>query len=568
MCLVILVAVTLWFTNSFFTERYTQSIRNKSEVRLALYGGNVLSELQRNSIVPKLLAQDAELINALKSQDFSKSTQRLISFVEEIGSASLMLLDIDGRTVASTDRNNLGSLNKEKAYFVDALRSKETVFTVLSLETGGAAFFYSRRIEHQNQPIGVVLVEVDLRKFERAWAAFSDALMVSDSSGKIILATDPKWRGSTEEEALMRIPASTAIERVRQITADLTGPSSESYIQGEAVMRVSEKVPFRGWQITSFSSYSSVRAKVNNLLVLELLGFALLITALFYSANRRTTLRLRVFEDESLELRRLNERLQNEITERQKVEKNLEVAEQSLAQSSKLAALGEMAAAVSHELNQPLAAMKTYLAGAGLLLERNRPEEATSAFRRIDDLIERMGAITKQLKSYARKGDEHYKPIDVREALASSLSMMEPQLKHSKIQLEQTLSGSHVIVMGDRVRLEQVLINLLRNAVDAVKTVERPKIEIMLNKGQNMVLSVRDNGAGVKDLDLLFEPFHTTKQPGDGVGLGLAISSGIVKDLGGRLTARNAESGGAIFEVHLPLFDDTRTEHYRVKAAE
>ena len=568
MCLVILAAVTLWFTNSFFTERYTQSIRNKSEVRLALYGGNVLSELQRNSIVPKLLAQDAELINALKSQDFSKSTQRLISFVEEIGSASLMLLDIDGRTVASTDRNNLGSLNKEKAYFVDALRSKETVFTVLSLETGGAAFFYSRRIEHQNQPIGVVLVEVYLRKFERAWAAFSDALMVSDSSGKIILATDPKWRGSTEEEALMRIPASTAIERVRQITADLTGPSSESYIQGEAVMRVSEKVPFRGWQITSFSSYSSVRAKVNNLLVLELLGFALLITALFYSANRRTTLRLRVFEDESLELRRLNERLQNEITERQKVEKNLEVAEQSLAQSSKLAALGEMAAAVSHELNQPLAAMKTYLAGAGLLLERNRPEEATSAFRRIDDLIERMGAITKQLKSYARKGDEHYKPIDVREALASSLSMMEPQLKHSKIQLEQTLSGSHVIVMGDRVRLEQVLINLLRNAVDAVKTVERPKIEIMLNKGQNMVLSVRDNGAGVKDLDLLFEPFHTTKQPGDGVGLGLAISSGIVKDLGGRLTARNAESGGAIFEVHLPLFDDTRTEHYRVKAAE
>ena len=159
-------------------------------------------------------------------------------------------------------------------------------------------------------------------------------------------------------------------------------------------MRVSEKVPFRGWQITSFSSYSSVRAKVNNLLVLELLGFALLITALFYSANRRTTLRLRVFEDESLELRRLNERLQNEITERQKVEKNLEVAEQSLAQSSKLAALGEMAAAVSHELNQPLAAMKTYLAGAGLLLERNRPEEATSAFRRIDDLIERFGSDT------------------------------------------------------------------------------------------------------------------------------------------------------------------------------
>ena len=563
-----LAVLTLWITNSFFTERYTQSIRNKSEVRLALYGGNVLSELQRNSIVPKLLGQDAELINALVSQDFSKSTQRLINFVEEIGSASLMLLDIDGRTVASTDRTNIGSLNKEKAYFVDALRSKETVFTVLPLETGGGSFFYSRRIAHMNKPIGVVLVEVDLHKFERAWAAFSDAVLVSDSSGTIILATDPKWRGSKEDIALARGTASTAITRLNQAISDMTGLESDSYIQGEAVMRVSGKIPFRGWQISSFSSYSSVREKVNNILVLELFGFALLILALVYTANRRTTLRLRVFEDESAELRRLNERLQKEITERQKIEKNLEVAEQSLAQSSKLAALGEMAAAVSHELNQPLAAMKTYLAGARLLVERNRPEEATSAFRRIDDLIERMGAITKQLKSYARKGDENYKPFDVRDALTSALTMMEPQLKHSNIQLEQTISTSSVIIMGDRVRLEQVLINLLRNAVDALKITHRPKIEIMLNRGQTMILSVRDNGAGIKDLDLLFEPFHTTKEPGDGLGLGLAISSSIIKDLGGRLTARNGETGGAIFEVHLPLFEHMVTKNFATKAAE
>jgi len=264
----------------------------------------------------------------------------------------------------------------------------------------------------------------------------------------------------------------------------------------------------------------------------------------------------------------LNERLQREIAEREKVQKTLEVAEQSLEQSSKLAALGEMAAAVSHELNQPLAAMKTYLAGAGLLLSRNRPDETLSAFHRIDDLIERMGAITRQLKTYARKGSETFSPVDMSAALSSSLSMMEPQLKHSNIRLEKVISEQSVVVIGDRVRLEQVLINLLRNAVDAVKTVPDPVIEIMLSRGETVTLSVRDNGSGIEELDLLFEPFHTTKKDGDGVGLGLAISSGIVKDHGGRLTARNSDDGGAVFEVQLPAFRENTLDYDHMEVAE
>ena len=211
-----------------------------------------------------------------------------------------------------------------------------------------------------------------------------------------------------------------------------------------------------------------------------------------------------------------------------------------------------MSAAVSHELNQPLAAMKTYLAGARLLLQRKRPEEALSAFHRIDDLIERMGAITKQLKSYARKGADTFSLLDTRAAVSSALSMMEPQLKSRDITITRTLPEDPVMILGDRLRLEQVIINLLRNALDATKMVRDPSIEIILATGDTVSLTVRDNGDGIEDLDELFEPFYTTKQPGDGVGLGLAISSGIVNDLGGRLTARNAVGGGAVFEVQLP----------------
>jgi two-component system C4-dicarboxylate transport sensor histidine kinase DctB len=557
--LVIAAAATVWVTNRLLTDRFTETTRNRAELRLALYSGNLISELRRNAIVPQLLARDAALIGALNAAEYSQSSQRLISFVDEIGAASLMLLDADGRTVAATDRNRLGELHRNQPYFVDAQRASTTVFSVIRRESGGYQFAYSRAMKSQNDQVGVIVVEVDLAKFERAWAGITDAVMVTDSEGTIILATEPRWRGLTSETALERQPADGAIERAIRVTTDWTAQQADAYLAGEAVMRIDGRIPFRGWTLTTFTTYASVRERVNAVLALEIMGFALLAALAFYALSRKTALRMALFQRESVELRALNARLQAEISEREKVQKNLAVAEQSLAQSSKLAALGEMSAAVSHELNQPLAAMKTYLAGARLLIRRNRPEEALSAFQRIDGLIERMGAITRQLKSYARKGQESFSPVNMADALASSLSMMEPQLKSRRVKISRILPDDPVRVMGDRMRIEQVLVNLLRNALDATKSVDDPQVEIILAAGETATLSVRDNGHGIEELDALFEPFYTTKQPGDGVGLGLAISSGIVAELGGRLTARNGERGGAVFEMQLPVLNE-RTE--------
>ncbi len=556
MLLTAVAVATVFVTNRYLTDRFTESTRNRAELRLALYSGNLVSELRRNAIVPQLLARDPALIGALNSGDFSQSSQRLISFVDEIGAASLMLLDRDGRTVAATNRERLGEQHRNDAYFVEALRSNATVFTSQREEVGSFNFSYSRRIESQGQSIGVIVVEVDLAKFERAWAGISDAVLVTNSEGEIILATEPRWRGQTVATALERQPADSAIERAIRATADWTALPADAYFQGEAVMRIEGRIPFRGWNMVSFTTYASVRERVNAVLALEIMGFAILLALAFYALSRKTALRMALFQRESAELRALNQRLQREIAERERVQETLAVAEQTLAQSSKLAALGEMSAAVSHELNQPLAAMKTYLAGAKLLMRRNRAEEALAAFSRIDDLIERMGGITRQLKSYARKGQEAFSPVNMGDALASSLSMMEPQLKSRKVKIAKILPEDKVLVMGDRMRIEQVMINLLRNALDATKTVSDPQLEIILASGETATLTIRDNGHGIEDLDELFEPFYTTKQPGDGVGLGLAISSGIVNDLGGRLLARNAEGGGAVFEMQLPILND------------
>ena len=548
----LLAVIVVYVSNQFLTQRFTETISNRSEVRLALYVTNLMNELQRNSVVPQLLSRDPELISALEDRNYSQSTARLLSFVDEIGAASLTLLDRDGRAVAATDRNEIGVDHRNTPYFVDALRNNQTVYTTYLNDDGAYAYIYSRQIEVRGSLLGVIMVEVDGQRLETGWAGVSDAVLVMDSEGTIIMATEPRWRGLIEEDALARQSAPSAIERAIRATQGWAALPADAYLRGEAVLRREMRVPHQGWRMVSYTTYTSVRERVNGILALEVMGFAILLALLFWSTSRRTASRLVFFQRESAELRALNRRLQREIAEREKVEKTLQVAEQTIAQSSKLAALGEMSAAVSHELNQPLAAMKTYLAGARLLLQRDRPEEALSSFQRIDDLLERMGAITRQLKSYARKGSEAFEPVDTRAAISTALSLMEPQLKSRAVNIIRNMPNEPVMIMGDRLRLEQVIINLLRNALDATKMAANPTIEILLVAGDTVSIQIRDNGDGIENLDELFEPFYTTKQPGDGVGLGLAISSGIVNDLGGRLTARNAVDGGAIFEVQLP----------------
>jgi two-component system C4-dicarboxylate transport sensor histidine kinase DctB len=500
------------------------------------------------------------LAQSLRDDNFSATSQRLIYVQTEIGVASILLLDEDGRVVGATNRNLIGTVYRTSGFFVDALRGNGTIFSAARRESGGYEFTYSRALMEEGKAAGVVVVSVDLMKFERSWAGFQEAVLVTDSAGTVILATEPRWRGLPLDAALAAREPPSAIGRALQLTADWAQDPPDAYLLGQAVMQTEARVPFRGWRLVTFTAYDSVRERVNGVLALEIMGFAILLALTFYMLSRKAWSRSLSFQRESAELRMLNARLQREIAEREKVQKDLAVAELTLAQSSKLAALGEMSAAVSHELNQPLAAMKTYLAGARLLLQRKRPDEALSSFQRIDDLIERMGAITRQLKSYARKGGEAFEPVDIRQAVSSALTMMEPQLKSRLVRITRTLPRRPVMVMADRIRLEQVIINLLRNAIDATRERTEPQIDLLLSQGETVVLTVRDNGHGIEDLDNLFEPFYTTKKPGEGVGLGLAISSGIVKDLGGRLTARNAEGGGAVFEVQLPLMTPGREQ--------
>ena len=202
----------------------------------------------------------------MNSGDYTQSTARLLSFVDEIGAASLVLMDTDGRIVAATNRERLGQNQRTQQSFVDALRSNITTFTVDEREEGGFNFTYSRRVEDNGQSIGVVSVGVDLAKLERSWAGISDAVMVLDSLGNAILATEPRWRGRSEEEALTLLDPQVAIDRALRGTPDWSALPIDVYLRGDGVMRQEVRVPFQGWRVVSFTTFQSVRERVNAIL--------------------------------------------------------------------------------------------------------------------------------------------------------------------------------------------------------------------------------------------------------------------------------------------------------------
>lgn len=557
--------VLVVITNNVLNRRLTETQRADSRLTAALYSGNLVNLLERQALVPLLLARDPVFISALQSKDYTNTSRRLIEFVAEIRAASIDLLDVDGRVVASSERRSLGTNRSASGFVSAALRDSGTIFSVIGLNEGASRpeFQYARKVQSDGETIGIVVVYVDLRQLEDSWRRRRDNVVVTNSEDVVVLATNPFWRRNTLTNILASQPPPNGMIQALQPPRNSADDNPDVYLDNRHMLRAEVKTGFRGWRMTYFGTLDNVRARVFGTIALEIMILALMLAGGLYLFNKRLQRQSTMIARESTQLRQLNARLTQEIEERRKVERNLQVAEQSLEQSSKLAALGQMSAAVSHELNQPLAAMRTYLAGARLLLRRKRPDEALASFYRIDDLIERMGAITRQLKTFARKGTDDQPPMDLRDAVDGSLAMMTPQLSDGRIEIRKILPPRPVMVNADQVRLDQVIVNLLRNAIDAVEGEDDPMIEVLVSHGKQVTLTVRDNGMGIKDPEALFEPFYTTKKSGEGVGLGLAISAGIASELGGRLTAQNAERKGAIFELQLP-----RAQNRAYQAAE
>jgi two-component system C4-dicarboxylate transport sensor histidine kinase DctB len=522
--------------------------------QLQLMAPELQSVLERFETLPFVLAQQPDLTNALahpKDPDaIARLNQTLQTIQRQAKVGALYLMDRNGLTLGASNWDQpLGFAGKNfsyRPYFQAALKGEAGRFYGIGTSTSEAGYFIAQPVYRGGAVEGVIAVKISLAEIERNWHSSEDPIVLADRHGVIFLSNRPAWR----YRSLAPLPpaAQAELASTQQYTGREVTPLAR-----DPGPRVTQQVGRLGWQLMIFpNQLRVVRSGIYWALAAALL---LACGAISYWAmhQRRRRREERLAFDRELESR-IAQRTQ-QLSETNRI---LRTTQNELVQAGKLAMLGQMAAGMTHELNQPLAAIRAFADNARTFLERGQPEQAASNLGHIGDASARMGAIIGQLKGFARK-DESIGPVELGSAVRSSAFLLESEIKRRHVALEIDTGAAPLTVAGDMVRIEQVLINLLRNALDAVEGAPQPRITVVLaREGGDGIARIGDNGPGIpQDVAAhLFEPFFTTKPAGQGLGLGLAISSSIVHAMNGRLSARNLDSGGAQFELRLPLISE------------
>ncbi|MEE4092570.1 ATP-binding protein [Pseudomonas viridiflava] len=537
----------------------------RANSQLALYANTLHTLIERYRALPSVLALDPEIRTALSGPVTEDVQNRLNLKLEKINAAAhsstLELLDRHGLAVGAsnwqTPNSYVGHNYGFRPYFLQTRAQGTGRFYAVGVTTGIPGYFLSSAVlDDASGFIGAMVVKLEFPTLEQEWGQGDDLLMVSDDKGIVFIANQPGWRYRELEP--ISLENRSELLRTRQYDKKPLTPLRSRIIDqlGEhsQLRRVdgpdgtadylwqSLPLPDENWTLHLLRKPPLANEDIRNAGIAAAgIWLALVFLGLFLYQRWR--------------LARLRERSRDELERLvQERTRDLQTAQDGLVQSAKLAALGQMSAALAHEINQPLTAQRMQLATVRLLLDQGRIEEACKALIPVDQQLTRMAALTGHLKTFARKSPAGLRErLDLATVVDQALLLLEPRLHEEHVECVLQLSRP-AWVRGDAIRLEQVLINLLRNALDAMRGRTPARLEIRIEPldGQ-WRLSVVDTGEGIapENLNSIFDPFFTTKPVGDGLGLGLAVSYAIIHELGGQLSAENHGSG-AVFRFSLP----------------
>lgn len=551
---VIAVAIGIfWLSFNYFRSIELAT----AEGRLSLYRSTVTAELQRFSHLTHILAQDPFVIETAGGKDTSLLNRRLKEFAKKSGLDFIFLLGTNGITIAASNAGEpssfVGQSYSFRPYFQMAMKGEQGRFYGIGATTGLPGYFIANAVRSEEGVIvGVITIKIDLSRLQDRWREAGEQVLLVNHDGVVLLASDPVWRYRLLDK--LSPTQQAAIEASRQFTGQRLEPlawrrlgKDRARIGGDDRLHlITNELP-HDWSLHYFASddRALTRSWLVTGLVVMLAAFGLIFFQL--QRTRRIGAALARSEQEEAQLRQANERLAVEIAERRDAERRLQKTQNELERASRLAALGRLSSLVTHELGQPIAAMRNHLAAAEMSAQAK-----PALIERVGGLIDRMEGITRQLKFFAGNREEEFENVNLYTAMQASLGLIDPNLAEFGVNVAFDKPQEAVIVRGNRLRIEQVMTNLLRNAVDAAEESDDPAIEIRIGEaGTGAWFEILDNGHGLGEATLedLQEPFVTTRESGRGMGLGLAISAGIVSDHGGVMSARNREEGGAIFRV-------------------
>jgi two-component system C4-dicarboxylate transport sensor histidine kinase DctB len=576
-----LLAACCALTSQIAWRRGIDELRLNAAVRVDRTTNTLKSTLDRYEYLPYLLSRHPLVQNVLDTPDrnnVDRANQYLEDLNQRAHATATYLIRKDGFCVAASNWRGpdsfVGVEYLFRPYFVDAAKGGVGRFFGLGTVSLEPGYYISQPVfkEGTRELIGVAVVKLNLEWLQGADA--TEPLLVTDDHGVIFLSSVPSWKYHTVRPLPQSVEASVYQTRqyAQQPITPLPMTIAKTLEGGAQIVRVGggrnapsflatrRSIGEPDWQLITMAPLDPVESAAQNAVVVTALVFVSLCLLAFYWRMRRARVREMIRSREMLQtayaelnqrvaertadLSEANEQLTKEVNERTRAEQDLRAAHDELIQASKLAALGQMAAGITHELNQPLAALRSFSDNTRVLIERGDQAAARENLEAIASLTERMGKITNQLKLFVAKARPKNARTDVARALHNTLAMLRPRMKNVALDIAPEIEGecASVFVRCEDLRLEQVLINLIGNALDAVASCDAPRIVMELDARETVVeIVVRDNGPGIPAdvLPRLFEPFFTTKETGHGLGLGLAISSAIARDYGGTLIARN-----------------------------
>lgn len=583
----VLLAGVVGFAGAWAERRATADLAGQAQGSATLHAAVLRSELAKHRSLPFVLAQDPDVAKTLRSaspQGVDALNRKLETLSGGTRAAVIYVLNAEGTTIAASNWREptsfVGSDYSFRPYFKDATANGTAELFALGTVSRRPGLFMSRRVDSPSGLLGVVVVKVEFEALEAEWSAAEPAF-AADPNGVILVTSIPAWRFSTlarlpkaEQDRLRAehrfgdapftvLNAAPPPAAKRSPTLTTVAPPGLSETR---YMAASADLGAAGWTIYTFTPVgAALRTAITGARAIALLA-GLVACALAAAVLRwrgqatvraarqeaaRLELEARVAE-RTAELSKTNKRLTVEMEERRRAEAHVHVMQDELVQSNKLATLGQIAAGVAHEINQPVAAIRAYADNAAQFLDRADQKTAKANLGLISGLTERIGLITDELRAFARKSSAPAAPVAVREAVDGALLLVGPRLRQQGVRVVRDEADEAAKVMAERFRLEQVLVNLLQNAIEALEGATDPEIRVQVSLKRSQVrILVADNGPGVtpEAAKTLFTPFATTKPRG--LGLGLVISRDIVAEFGGELSLESGP-GGARFVMSLP----------------
>ncbi len=547
--------------------------------RLTLFVSNLSGSLAKYEHLPRLISSNPVLIDTLRHPE-NRPVDPANRFLQAVTSASgatdAYLMDQQGMTIAASNwqqsHSFLGKNFGFRPYFKSAIRGQAGQYFALGTTSLKRGYYYSHPVYLQKSIIGVVVIKIDLAEIETAWSGRGNHFLVTDQDGIVFLSTQPEWTYNTihdiSSERMSEIVNSRryanqaiALLSIKPVTElgnnmHYVRVSDKSHSSDGEYIHLSSDMKDAGWIVHLLSNTTSIRDTL--ILRSTLAGSAALIVLLLislYLVNRQRRLALQgstLLLEKRVQKR--TQELQNEIEERKKAEQTLRDTQTELIQAAKLAGLGQMSAGISHELNQPLTAIRNYSQNAQRMLERQQIDLVEGNLAEIEELTIHMANIISQLRGFSRKSSGEQSLVSIRQSVDQAVSLFQAEINAEQIGIHIQIDPE-VTITTDALLINQVLVNLLSNAIQAMHNCEQRQIDISATKsGSDICIYLNDTGPGIASgvIENIFDPFFTTKEVGLGLGLGLSISYRIMQSLGGRIEVANNSTGGACFELYLP----------------